>query len=107
GRTDILIACNNGPAMLLRNESPPLHKWIRVALEGSAPPRHKGCNRDALGALVKARANHMTQMQSVRAGSYLADHDRRLVFGIGNDAKAQVEIEWPCGAVQTLTVAAG
>jgi len=102
GDTDVLIACNNQPAILLRNDSTHRHKWIRLALQGA------GCNRDALGALVRVRANGMTQTQVMRSGtSYMADHDRRLNFGIGQDAQAQVEIKWPCGAVQKATAKAG
>jgi len=50
----------------------------------------------------------MTQMQVTRSGtSYMSDHDRRLVFGIGQEPQAQVEIKWPCGAMQKLTAKAG
>jgi hypothetical protein len=107
GRPDILVACNNGPATLLHNDSPPTHNWIRLQLEGSGRPGYKGCNRDALAALVKVRANGMVQTQCVRSGSYMADHDRRLLFGIGQDKKAEVEIKWPCGAIQKVVVNAG
>lgn len=108
GRTDLLIACNNEPAVLLSNSSAPRNHWVRIALQGSARPGKKGCNRDGLGARVQVKANDMTQTQYLRAGtSYLADHDRRLLFGIGPATKAQVEIKWPCGATQKLTAAAG
>lgn len=102
GDTDILIACNNQPAILLRNDSSHQNGWIRLALQG------KGCNRDALGARVQVSANSLKQTQYVRSGtSYLADHDRRLLFGIGQEKQAQVEVRWPCGNVQTLNVQAG
>ncbi|HVF10962.1 MAG TPA: CRTAC1 family protein, partial [Abditibacteriaceae bacterium] len=108
GDTDVLIACNNQPAILLRNDSPQRHQWIRLALEGA------GCNRDALGTRVQVKAKItvadklLTQTQVMRSGtSYMADHDRRLVFGIGKAQQAPVEVKWPCGAVQKLTAAAG
>jgi hypothetical protein len=102
GDIDVLIACNNQPAILLRNDSPRRSHWIRLALVG------RGCNRDALGARVRVRAGGITQTQTVRSGtSYLADHDRRLLFGIGESRQANVEIRWPCGALQTLEAPAG
>jgi hypothetical protein len=108
GDTDILVACNNQPAILLRNDSPRRPRWIRLELHGSAKGRSRGCNRDALGARVSVRANGMTQTQYVRAGtSYMADHDRRLLFGIGEKKQAEVEVRWPCGAIQKLNAGAG
>jgi hypothetical protein len=108
GDTDVLVACNNGPAILLRNDSKHQGQWIRLELHGSGTPGHRGCNRDALGARVQVRANGMTQMQYVRSGtSYMADHDRRLLFGIGSEPQAEVQVRWPCGAEQTLQAKAG
>lgn len=108
GDSDILVACNNEPAILLRNDSPRRTQWVQLDLHGSARPQQRGCNRDALGALVRVRANGMTQTQYVRGGtSYMADHDRRMLFGIGQDKHAQVEIRWPCGALQKLRADVG
>jgi hypothetical protein len=109
GDTDVLVGCNNQPAILLRNDSPQSNHWIRLTLQGSARDLHgSGCNRDALGARVQVRANGMTQTQYVRSGtSYLCDHDRRLLFGIGQDEQAQVEVKWPCGSIQKVQVQSG
>jgi hypothetical protein len=104
GDIDVLIACNNQPAILLRNDSTPHRPWIRLALVG------RGCNRDAIGARVRVECGSLIQTQSVRSGcSYLADHDRRLLFGLGDagSTSARVEIKWPCGAMQTLEAPAG
>jgi hypothetical protein len=102
GDVDVLIACNNQPAILLRNDSTPRRPWIRLALTG------RGCNRDAIGARVKVQSGSLAQVQSVRSGcSYLADHDRRLLFGIGDAGRAKAEIRWPCGATQEVDVRAG
>ena len=85
----------------MRNDSQRENNFVRLALTG------QGCNRDALGARVRATAGVMTQCQFARSGtSYLSDHDRRLLFGIGKAAKADIEIQWPCGALQKLSVAA-
>ena len=101
GDIDVLIGCNNQPAVLLRNDTPHRNHWIRVALVGN------GCNRDGLGACVRVSAGSATLTQFVRsATSYLSDHDRRLRFGIGTAREATVEITWPCGAVQKLDLQA-
>jgi hypothetical protein len=107
GLMDVLISCNDEPAILLRNDSPRKYHWIELQLEGSARLGHRGCNRDALGARVQVHTGSLTQTQWVHAGSYMSDHDRRLVFGIGQDKKAEVEIKWPCGAIQKVVVNAG
>jgi hypothetical protein len=102
GDTDVLVACNNAKPILLRNNTPHEHGWIRVAVEGH------GCSRDAFGARVTVRANNLTQTQWVRSGSsYFADHDHRMLFGIGRDQQANIEVRWPCGAVQTSTIRKG
>ncbi len=109
GDADVLIACNNQPAILLRNDTPTRRSWIRLSLTG------RGCNRDALGARVRLNqdtqataARPMTQTQVVRSScSYLSDHDRRLHFGVAPGVPAQVEVRWPCGADQRLDMLPG
>jgi hypothetical protein len=102
GAPDVLVTVDNGPAVLLRNDTPRRGNWIRVALQGDR------CNRDGLGARVQASAGGRVQTQFVRSGtSYLADHDRRLLFGIGAAPAAEVSVRWPCGSLQRLEVAAG
>jgi enediyne biosynthesis protein E4 len=102
GRMDVLIACNNSSPVLLRNTTANAGNWIRLLLIGNQ------CNRDALGASVRARTASVTQIQYVRSGgSCLADHDRRLLFGLGEADRVAVEIRWPCGALQQLDLRAG
>jgi hypothetical protein len=102
GDPDVLLACNNQPAILLSNDTPHGGNWVRLRLTGS------GCNRDGLGARVRVTAGSTTQTRYVRSGtSYLSDHDRRLLFGIGASPSAAVEIRWPCGTLQTLHAPAG
>jgi hypothetical protein len=97
GDTDVLLGCNNQPCVLLRNDSPRRNNWVQIKLVGH------GCNRDALGAMVKVETNELTKVDFVRsATSYLSDNDRRLLFGIGKADKAKVEIRWPCGATQEM-----
>jgi hypothetical protein len=90
-----LIACNNQPAVLLRNDTPGTNSWVRLVLRG------QGCNRDALGSRVQVGEGLETQTQYVSSGgSYLADHDRRLLFGSGAHNEVKVRVTWPCGAEQ-------
>jgi hypothetical protein len=103
GDMDILIGCNNQPAILLRNDTSRAgRQWVRITLRG------QGCNRDGIGARVRVKTGAMIQTRYVQSGtSYLADHDRRQLFGLGTSEQADVEITWPCGAKQSLEVNAG
>jgi hypothetical protein len=64
---------------------------------------HKS-NRDAIGAEVKVKTQHGSQLGIVTtAGSYLSSGDKRLHFGLGADEVVElVEIRWPSGIIQTL-----
>jgi hypothetical protein len=103
GDMDILIGCNNQPAILLRNDTPRQdNRWVRLMLRG------RGCNRDGIGARVRVQAGATVQTRYVQSGtSYLADHDRRQLFGLGPSDRAEVEITWPCGGKQRVDLNAG
>ncbi len=101
GDWDMFVVNIDEPAVLVRNDSP-ARRWARLELEGN------GCNRDALGASVKLVSTTPVQVDHVRsAGSYLSDHDRRLLFFVAGTAPATAEIKWPCGAVQLVTLKPG
>ena len=101
GDWDVLIVNIDEPAILLRNDAAPV-RWGRLELEGH------GCNRDAFGARVRVTTGGATQTDHVRsAGSYLSDHDHRLLFALPGAAPAVAEIRWPCGAVQTVPMTPG
>lgn len=99
GDGDIDIVLNNldGPAVLLRNDSPP-GNWVTLQL---VPARG---NRDAIGAVVHVTAGGRTQTAVVRsAGGYLSASDRRPHFGLGGARSIErIEIRWPAGTRQTL-----
>ena len=103
GRLDAVVTTNNGPAYLLRNETPTSNHWLTLSLVG-----HKS-NRDAIGAEIKLVTSHGTQYWTVStAGSYLSSNDKRAHFGLGEDQSAlAIEILWPSGIRQTLTNVAG
>ncbi len=98
GRVDAVVTTNDGPAYILRNETPTQNHWLTLKLVG-----HKS-NRDGIGAEVKVTTSKGTQLETVTtAGSYLSSSDKRVHFGLGSDTAAQtIEIRWPSGIVQTL-----
>jgi hypothetical protein len=94
GDLDILIASNNGPAMLYRNDGGNRNHWLRVRLVGTKS------NRDGIGAVVHVGP----QSQTVHSGSsYCSSSDLALTFGLGADAApVTVEIAWPSGTRQKV-----
>ncbi|MBI2502498.1 MAG: CRTAC1 family protein [Candidatus Latescibacteria bacterium] len=96
GDQDLLVTTEAGPPRLLRNEGGNQGHWLSVELVGKAP-------RDALGAQVTVEAGGVRQVRQRQSGrSYLASHDPRLHFGLGENARARVEVRWPDGQVQQL-----
>ncbi|MBL8840949.1 MAG: CRTAC1 family protein [Planctomycetes bacterium] len=100
GDADAVVGHWNGRPALLENRT--RHdgagpRWIGVALVGS------GANRQALGAQVRVIANGRTQVDEVRGvSSYLAFHDLRLSFALGEATAADsVEVRWPDGRRST------
>jgi hypothetical protein len=101
GRPDLLIATNNGPAHLWRNETPTGNHWLTLQLIGS-----KSC-RDGIGVLVVVKTAAGVQRNEVRSGSsYLSQSDLRPHFGLGTETRADVEIHWPSGIVDKVAGAA-
>jgi hypothetical protein len=95
GDLDILISNNNGPAVLLRNDGGNRNHWLSVRLAGTKS------NRDGVGAVVRVECGGGKQWNMVRSGSsYCSQSDLALTFGLGPDASANVEVEWPSGAKQ-------
>ena len=98
GRVDAVVTTNDGPAYILRNETPTQNHWLTLRLVG-----HKS-DRDAIGAEVKVTTSKGSQLETVTTtGSYLSSSDKRVHFGLGSDTTAQtIEIHWPSGIIQTL-----
>ncbi len=99
GRLDAVVATNNGPAHVLRNETVTTNHWLTLYLVG-----HKS-NRDAIGAEIKITTPAGAQFWTVStAGSYLSSNDKRAHFGLGSSIEAtSVEIHWPSGTRQVLS----
>ncbi len=97
GDVDILIMNVNEPPSLLRNDVSGDAHWLKVKLVGVKS------NRSAIGARVTARYGGRTQAQEVLAQAhYLSVSDRRLHFGLGQAARADLDIRWPSGARESL-----
>jgi hypothetical protein len=102
GVLDVIVANQGGPLLLYRNEVKPGRDWIAFELEGESS------NRSALGAQVRVRWKGQEQLQEVVAASgYSAQNQRRLHFGLGENAKVDtVAIRWPSGRQQTINAPA-
>jgi hypothetical protein len=98
GDLDILIVNLNEPPSLLRNDQTPAGHWLKVLLVGVTS------NRSAIGAQVSVVHGTRKQVQAVLAqSSYLSVNDRRLHFGLGPAASADLEILWPNGNRENIT----
>lgn len=98
GALDVVVANQNGPALLYRNTVDPANHWIELELKGTRS------NRSAIGAHVTAFWNGQEQAQEVSGGSgFCAQNQRRLHFGFGKaDKVGKIEIGWPSGKLQRI-----
>lgn len=95
GDLDILVSQNQGPALLLRNDTPRQGHYLRVHLQGTQS------NRDGIGAEVRVHTGDQVRRQMVRTGrSYYSQNELPLTFGLGEAVHvARLEIVWPSGTV--------
>ncbi len=98
GDLDVVISHKDGPPAILRNDTPPAGRWIRLKLVGTRS------NRDAIGALVTVEANGRTIHRQRKGGSSLmSSHDPRLLIGLGSPAEfVRVSIRWPKGTTSRV-----
>jgi hypothetical protein len=91
GAVDVLISVNNGAPVLLRNTASAKNHWLGIKLVG------KKSNPDAVGARITYQAQDLKRTRmKVGGGSYLSDHDPRVVLGIGKRTKIDwIEVKWP------------
>jgi enediyne biosynthesis protein E4 len=98
GRPDILITALGDRPFLLRNRCATANHWIGIVLEGTRS------NRDGFGAKVTVTVGGNRLFQEARCPTgFLMQGDRRLLFGLGQNATAKViDIRWPSGQAQEL-----
>jgi hypothetical protein len=104
GDEDAIVTSNDGAPLLLRNVAPRAGGVVGLRLEG-APP---GSNRDAYGARVRWSVGGSVRVREVHAaGSYLSSSDPGLLLAAGDRRELEVEIVWPSGRVESVTLEAG
>ena len=99
GDPDLLIGNLDGPATLLRNDSPRAGAWISIRVIG------EGGNRDAVGATLDVISGERTQRKSLGGlGGFLSASDPRLHFGLGEWGGGAVRavVHWPGGARESF-----
>ena len=97
GDLDILIMNMNQPPSLLRNDIRGTDHWLKVLLIGTKT------NRSAIGSRVTATYGGKIQAQEVTAqSSFYSVNDRRLHFGLGPAATADLNIRWTNGGTETI-----
>ena len=97
GDVDVVVVNMNEPPSLLRNDVSGGGHWLKVLLVGTTS------NRSAIGARVTARYGEKSQAQEVQAqSSFYSTNDRRLHFGLGTAAQAELTIRWPSGATEKI-----
>ena len=103
GKISVVINNMDGIPVLLRNVNPDHHHWVDLKLIGG--PKSP---RDAVGATVYLKAGGIRQRADVLSGgSYLSSNDFRVHFGLNYAAIVDgVEIHWPSGRVEKLTLPA-
>jgi enediyne biosynthesis protein E4 len=93
GDVDLVIANNNGPARVLRNDIGSRQHWLGIrAVDG-------GYRRDAVQARITLARPGRSMLRRVHTdGSYGSASDPRVVFGLGDDASGQsVRVDWAGG----------
>ena len=100
GAVDVLVALNDGPPILLRNNIGKQNHWLGVRLNG------KKSNPDGIGAKITYQVGGVKHSRTkVGGGSFLSSHDPRVVLGLGQAKLEWLEVKWPqpSGLVERFT----
>ena len=100
GGVDVVFTRLNDTPIVLHNNVGHLKSWIGIELQGTKS------NRDAIGAKLTLTFGQRKLVRWITGGgSYLSSHDKRVVFGLGDDPgqHAELVIRWPNGNTQTVT----
>ncbi|MFN7993581.1 MAG: CRTAC1 family protein [Bryobacteraceae bacterium] len=100
GAIDVVVANNNGPVRLFRNQAGKQRHWLIVKLE--APKT----NRFAIGARVGLLRQGQPALWRIvhTDSSYLSTSDVRVHFGLGSKPDIDaVVVDWPDGRKERFT----
>ena len=100
GRLDFYQTNADQPALLYRNVTEPAGNWIELKLTGTKS------NRDAVGSRIVVRAGGKSWVREVDGGNgYASQSTTRVHVGLGAlDQVDAVEIRWPSGQTETVSV---
>jgi len=98
GDLDMIVANQDGPLLVYRNERTRPGAWIGWSLVGSES------NRDAAGAEVLVEFGEAKQLHVVTAGiGFCSQADARVHVGLGESERpSAAEVRWPSGIRQKL-----
>ena len=98
GDLDVVILNSRREPTVLRNDTPPVNRWLQLQLRGTTT------NRDGVGARVIVRTAGLTLTDEVHSGrSYQSHFGTRLQFGVGRcDQIEQVEVRWIGGGTNII-----
>ena len=98
GSLDLIVANQNGPVKIYRNQQSGKNNWVGFKLEGTKS------NRSAIGASVTLHWNGKQKKMVVAGGDAFSSQSQRpLHFGLGeSEAVDKIVIRWPSGVVQEL-----
>lgn len=101
GQTDLVVTDLFRPTALLINQTPSVSHSFSVRVVGVQS------ERDAIGTTVLVTTSNGTQMRQRMSGSgYQSSNEPILSFAIPKgDTEVTVEVRWPSGTKQTITVA--
>ncbi len=99
GDLDLVLTQTGGKPLVLRNDQKLGHHFIRLKLTSTKS------NRDAVGALVRAKIGGEVRTQRVLASrSYMSASELPVTIGLGaHDKTDSLEIVWPGGEVQKVS----
>ncbi|HXJ93250.1 MAG TPA: CRTAC1 family protein [Terriglobia bacterium] len=99
GRLEIVVNCNDEPAVVLHSDGGFANHWLTVDTRGTVS------NRDGIGTAIRLVSESGAEQYGMvnTAGSYLSASDKRVHFGLGADRRVRLlEVTWPSGTVQRI-----
>jgi hypothetical protein len=98
GNSDVIVAQNSGPALILHNDQRSGRPWLRIALIATRTQWEAG------GARVEVHTPRRVQVRTMApAMGFMAQSESVLDFGLDEDARVRkIVIHWPSGQRQEL-----